>query len=214
MAPPRARQHLRHSSDLALLDASLDARRPATARRVSFPGCPSHHLLRATRRPSVISAARTPAAWTQVHELPRDAGPVPMKVEAGAHARSECLLAGLNPSSAVADFAPIVRRTYVKAGADYTRRRGRRRGADPVQLRPVHVRRARLWMQTPRRIKPVCSSAELGGGLSPKLQMLSGTPMSGPTSTTPIGLPRGTRNGRGASTGPATPLDGTSRPHR
>ena len=169
------------SSDLARLNASLDAPKTGDMRgRVTFDVLPFGTIYDETLKgasvkltsPDITRSVDIPFANFRVM-----LGPVPVKVEAGAHGELGMhYFAGLNPSSAVAEFAPIVRSNlYVSAGADYYV------AGVGVETRLTLVNydlsmygELRLWMQIPEGgTKPEMGIREKYE-ISQKLQMLSG----------------------------------------
>lgn len=105
-------------------------------------------------------------------------GPVPVRVQAGAQGSVGFrYFAGLNPASAVAEFAPVVRSNlYVKAGADYYVAGV---GID-TQLTLVNYdlsmySELRLWMQVPEGGTKPEWGIRNNLDISHKLQMLNGS---------------------------------------
>jgi hypothetical protein len=105
-------------------------------------------------------------------------GPVPVRVSAGAQGSIGFrYFAGLNPASAVAEFAPIVRSNlYVKAGAEYyVAGVGIDTRLTLVNYDLSMYSELRLWMQTPEGGSKPEWGIRKNLEVSHKLQMLSGS---------------------------------------
>ena len=169
------------SSDLARLDARLDAPKTGDMKgRVSFNVLPFGTIYDQTLTGASVKLTSpdiTRGIDVTFANFRVMLGPVPVKVQAGAQGSLGMhYFAGLNPSSAVAEFAPIVRSNlYVRAGADYyVAGVGVATELTLVNYDLSMYGELRLWMQVPEGgTRPELGIRERYE-ISQKLQMLSG----------------------------------------